>query len=336
MALCVHDTVHMQIHASWKIRFICLVLYSSAFVAALQPLSSVSPASLWQDRGDVSKLDMVDGPGGAAHQPGNQFQFLKESMNGTSPKFDVQDEKGIKWKVKLGEEARSETAATRLVWAAGYYVDEDYYRAEIHVDGMKPLTRGRKFVRDDGTVEGVRLERHRSGPDPMNWSWFENPFKGTKEFNGLRVVMALLNNWDLKEINNAVYVQSEGNIYVVADLGATFGRTGDAAWRSKGVSKDYAKAPFIEGLTEDHVDFTMATRPFFMGIFNPRHYFERADMSKVAKGIPIEDARWVGKTLGGLSAEQIADCFRSAGFSPSEVETYTQAVKQRIEALLKL
>jgi hypothetical protein len=327
----------MHIHASWKIRLICLILYSSAFVASLQPLSSLSPASIWEDRGDLSKLNMIDGPGGAAHRPGNQFHFLKESMNGTSPKFEVQDEKGIKWKVKLGEEARSEMAATRLVWAAGYYVDEDYYRPEIHVDGMKPLSRGREFVHEDGTVVSVRLERHRSGPDPMTWSWFENPFKGTKEFNGLRVVMALLNNWDLKEINNAIYVQADGNIYAVADLGAVFGRSGNSFTRSKGVAKDYANSPFIEKIKEGHVDFELSTRPFFMQVFaNPHYYQERVDMSKVVKAIPIDDARWVGNTLGGLSAEQIADCFRSAGFSSSEVETYTQAVKQRISALMAL
>ena len=36
------------------------------------------------------------------------------------------------------------------------------------------------------------------------WSWHHNPFVGTREFNGLRVMMALLNNWDLKDENNAV------------------------------------------------------------------------------------------------------------------------------------
>jgi hypothetical protein len=59
-------------------------------------------------------------------------------------------------------------------------------------------------------------------------------------------------------------------------------------------------------------------------------------MSKVAKDIPIEDARWVGNTLGRLSTEQIADCFRSAGFSAAEVDTYTEVVKQRIAELAKL
>ena len=47
-------------------------------------------------------------------------------MQETSPKFDVEDDQHVQWRVKLGEEPQSETAATRLLWAAGYFVDEDY------------------------------------------------------------------------------------------------------------------------------------------------------------------------------------------------------------------
>ena len=82
----------------------------------------------------------------------------RKPPSGTSPKFEVKDENGITWKVKLGEEVRSETAATRLLWAAGYFVDDDYYLPEIHVQGLKRLARGQQFVSGD-TVTGVRLER---------------------------------------------------------------------------------------------------------------------------------------------------------------------------------
>ena len=65
-------------------------------------------------------------------------------------------------------------------------------------------------------------EKERKG-----WNWYENPVKGTREFNGLRVSMALINNWDLKTENNSVYDLGNGRQrYVVADLGASFGRTG--------------------------------------------------------------------------------------------------------------
>src|SRR5438034_6619342 len=70
----------------------------------------IEPAAvIWQDRGDTATLDLLNGPGGPDRQPGTTFTFIKESSNGTSPKFDVKDERGTKWKVKLGEETKSET-----------------------------------------------------------------------------------------------------------------------------------------------------------------------------------------------------------------------------------
>ena len=113
---------------------------------------------IWHDRGNISALDLVNGSGGKNHKPGTKFKFIKESSSGTSPKFEVEDEHGAKWKVKLGPEVKSETAATRLIWAVGYFVDDDYYQPQIHVHGLIPLSRGQEFVSGD-TVKDVRLER---------------------------------------------------------------------------------------------------------------------------------------------------------------------------------
>jgi hypothetical protein len=183
---------------------------------------------LWTDRGDIKALDMIGGAGGREHAPTGKFTFVEEDMKGTSPKFIMRDDQGVKWKAKLGQEVKSETAATRLVWAAGYFTDEDYYLPELHVDNMPKLKRGSEFVSADGTVTGVRMERYLKGQKKEgNWSWFKNPFTGTKELNGLRIMMALINNWDLKEVNNDIYQEKgERPRYVVADLGASFGETG--------------------------------------------------------------------------------------------------------------
>ena len=239
--------------------------------------------------------------------------------------------------MKLGHEAKSETAATRLVWAAGYHADEDYYRPQIQVQGMKPLSRGQEYVSDGGMVREARLERQDGGKKLKNWSWYHNPFVGTREFNGLRVMMALINNWDLKEINNDVYEgAAPRDGIVISDLGASLGRTGNSFARSRGVMKDYAETKFIEKVTPEYVDFVMHSRPFFLTIFYFPYYISRTRMESVAKHIPIADARWLGNRLGQFSPEQIRDCFRAAGFSPAEVEGYARVVMQRIEALKKL
>jgi hypothetical protein len=294
-------------------------------------------AVLWHDRGDASALSLYDGPGGNGRGPGDNFTFLEESKTGTSPKFDVRDENGVKWKVKLGPEAKTETAVTRLVWAAGYFADEDYYRAQIRVQGLKPLSRGNQFVSGGALVRGARLERTGAGKDSQEWSWYEPGVSGMREFNGLRVMMALINNWDLKEVNNRASNEGgDGERYAVSDLGATLGRTGDPFQRSKGVLQDYAQSRFIKKVTPDYVDFVMHSRPFFLTIFNFPNYRFRTRMESVTSHIPIADARWLGNLLGQFSIRQIGDCFRAAGYSPADVEGFTAIVMQRIDALKKL
>jgi hypothetical protein len=310
---------------------LCLAVVAAS---AQQPGSAV----IWQDRGDAAQLDVVGGPGGSAHEPGHVLRFIEESETGTSPKFEVEDEHGVRWKVKLGEEARSETAATRLLWAAGYVVDEDYYRPGIRVVGLPRLARGQEFVTDEGIVTGARLERQGGGGEgAATWSWHDNPFVGTREFNGLRVMMALLNNWDLKDVNNRVFETiAGGEQYGITDLGATFGRTGNVITRSKGVSGDYAQTQFIARVTATHVDFVMQSRPFLPLVFHLALYRSRTRMEGIVKRVPIADARWIGDRLGRLTLEQIRDAFRASGFTPEDIEVYTSVVVGRIRELQDL
>jgi hypothetical protein len=151
-------------------------------------------------------------------------------------------------------------------------------------------------------------------------------------------MMALINNWDLKADNNSVYDQGDaGQRYFVSDLGACLGRTGSSISRSKGVMKDYVQTKFINAVTPDHVDLVMHSRPFFLlYIFRHDYYSLRARMESVTRQIPIADARWLGNLLGRFSTDQIGDCFRAGGFSPTEVEGYTRALMQRIDSLKKL
>src|SRR5436305_1903181 len=72
------------------------------------------PAIIWHSPGDMAALDLMNGAGGKDHTPADgAFTFIEEDMSGTSAKFDVKDGVGVKWRVKLGAEPQSETAATR-------------------------------------------------------------------------------------------------------------------------------------------------------------------------------------------------------------------------------
>ncbi len=314
----------------------------TAALALTLPIWSQPSANqivVWRDHGDIRSLNVLEGPGGKDRAPGSAFEFIKKSEDGTAPKFVVKDENGGHWKVKLGEEAKPETAAALLLWAAGYMADEDYYRPEIRVHGMKAISHGTAYISQDGLghkVLGARLERIEEEKKAEKWSWHQAT--KDKEFNGLRVMMALLNNWDLKTENNSVHHRGDADLlYTVSDLGASFGRTGSSFTRSKGVLEDYAKSKFIHHVHGDHVDFVMHSRPFFLtAIFRPDYYIRRVRIQSIVKHIPLPDARWLGQQLGRLSPLQIADCFRAAGFSAQEVEGYSRVVRQRIETLNQL
>ncbi len=273
----------------------------------LQKSTSDLPAVLWRDPGNISALNLFYGAGGRedAPDPRGTFTFDKEDMEGTSPKFDVKDPN-----------------------------DEDYYLPELRVEGLPKLRRGRKFVTEGGIVHGARLKRKTHGIKKIGyWDWFQNPFVGSKELNGLRVMMVLMNNWDLKEINNAIYVVDGEQRYVVSDLGASFGKSGNSMTRSKGDLKGYKESKFLKKTTPEEVDFELHSRPFFLTAINISNYRKRTKMEKLAKHIPRSNAKWIGGLLSQLSDEQIRDCFRSAGYVPEEVQGYTEAVKKRIAAL---
>lgn len=296
------------------------------------------PALIWHDPGNILSLDLVYGAGGKEHEPAEgEFKFVKEDTNGTTPKFDIVDSSGVKWRAKLGIDAKTDTAATRLLWAVGYFVTENYYLPEVHVTGIskRTISRGQKYISDDGTMHEARLKRRPKGEKKGgNWSWFNNPFVGTKEFNGLRVMMALLNNWDLKEVNNGILVEKDGEKhYSVTDVDASFAKTGNYFTRSKGDLKAYQTAKFVEKTTPEEVDFVMSSRPFLFSAIDVGNYTTRTKMQDVAKHIPRADAKWLGGLLGQLSASQISDAFRTAGFSPEEVEGFTKVVQARIAEL---
>jgi hypothetical protein len=297
------------------------------------------PPILWRLPTDIASRNLFYGPGGEEDAPHSVFTFEKEDLQGTNPKFDVRDENGVKWKVKLGVEARPEVAATRLVWAVGYSANEDYFLPELRVQGMPShLHRGQNLVGPDGTLHNVRLKRYLEGEKKMgDWRWRQNPFSGTRELNGLRVMMALINNWDLKDANNAVYDEKDSNeqVYLVSDLGASFGTTGRSwtATMGKGNLGSYERSKFISNVTPQYIDFDVPTRPALIIIFKPLDFIERLEMHWIGQQIPRADVQWIGQLLAQLSPAQIEDAFRAAGYPPEEVQAFSNVVEQRIAAL---
>jgi hypothetical protein len=294
-------------------------------------------AVLWREPTNIAARDLFYGPGSEARQPRGRFTFIEEDLEESSPKIYVDDERGERWLVKLGNEARPETAASRLVWAVGYFADEDYYLPELRVEGMRPLKRGKGLVSSDGTIHGARLKRQVERDKHYgSWNWFNNPFTGSQELNGLKVLMALLNNWGLKDENNKIYLVDGELHYLVSDLGASFSRKSNPFSRSRGDAAGYLRSKFITENGPTYVDFSIQSKPLWVRVAGLFAHHEYAGVANLGRHIPRRDAQWIGSLLGQLSARQISDAFRAAGYGPEEVNNLTNKVRERIDELNKL
>ncbi|HEY9403636.1 MAG TPA: hypothetical protein VIQ24_13310 [Pyrinomonadaceae bacterium] len=275
---------------------------------------------LWRNPGDIATRDLLLGPGGEGMKPDlRKITFIKMETGGYSTKYRVRDASGRVWVAKVGKEAQSETAAVRLLWAIGYATEINYLIPRLNIEGK-------------GTFENVRLEARPEHIERLDeWKWMDNPFSGTKELRGLIIMMALLNNWDIKDSNNKVLLVSdlEGgrkNLrYIVSDLGATFGRVkvdAPVIWRIKrnrNDPADYAEDPFLEDATDGRV-----------------FLYYKGKSQRLFDDLRTEEAAWLGDLLARLSDQQIGDAFRAANYSPADVRLLTRAVRARINELANI
>ena len=274
---------------------------------------------LWQDPGDISSRNLLLGSGGARMRPNlRRLTFIKEEKGGWSKKYRVRDASGRVWVAKIGKEAQSETASTRLLWAAGYMTEITYLVPRVTIPGK-------------GVFQNVKFEARPENIEREGmWEWERNPFVGTRELQGLKVLMVLLNNWDTKDENNvllAVPARGGGTElrYAISDLGATLGDTGKwpLLWRftrSRNDPAGFRGDKLIDEIKDDgRVDFEFSGKK--RDIYN---------------AITVEQASWIGKLLSRLSDAQLRDAFRAANYSPAEVRTLSRAVRARINELANL
>jgi hypothetical protein len=304
------------------------------------------PAILWHDPGPVEQLDLRYGAGGASEAPQPPFQFVKEDTSGTKPKILVRDANQRVWSVKFGKEGPPDTFCTRLAWALGYIVEPNYFVRSATVAGVHDLKRARSEIDPDGSfTSGARFQLRSKDPEYLagwSWSWNNNPFLGTPEFNGLRILTMLVSNWDNKDLrdetatgpvaryheliqrkirgsNNAIYRDADGRyLFFIDDWGAAMGSWGDAAERSKW---DYA------GYTAQSKQFVRVKDGRlvwgYQGIHTP-------DMMK---DIDVSDVRWLMEYLGRISDAQLRNGLLSSGATADEAYCFTMALRMRIEEL---
>ena len=321
---------------------LCLGGLSSAKAKKKKKQHGQKAAVLWRDPGNIRNRDLYYGPGSKELEPTAPFRFKKEVKEGGMPKFDIEDARGVKWRVKLGPEAQSETVSSRLLWAVGYNAEESYYFERVHISGLGKLSRGQQYV-DGEMVRGARFEPRRKNIERgKQWGWSENPFKNSRELTGLKTMMVMLNNWDTFKKNNRVLHDKETGEarYTVTDLGATFGAVGGfGRHRSKNDVKDFERSRFVRKVDKDKVKFDYDLKPKKFGLVSlvyPPYFFRQRKATNAMQKIPVADAAWIGSHLSRLSDDQLRDSFRAAGYDRTITERYVPAMRNRINELNQL
>lgn len=294
--------------------------------------------TIWRDPGNVSTLDLVNGPGGSSGAPQPPFEFLEEHASGSQPCVSVRDAVGRRWRIKWGTEVRSENFAVRLVWACGYFAETTYFIEGGTIARAFELQRARTCIDEHGRFREARFELDdadvRKLFDEHSWAWNENPFVGTRELHGLKILVMLLSNWDTKDrrdvargSNTAIFEHRVSRWrrearYLITDWGGSMGRWGGnivtrGRWDPEGFAAQTAQ--FVAGVANGMVLF---------GYTGQR----TADMSS---GIRIEDARWLCTYLGRITDAQLRDALEASGASNAEAGSFSTSIRDRIGQLAR-
>jgi hypothetical protein len=291
---------------------------------------------IWRDPGDSARLDLANGPGGADGGPATPFRFVEEHLNGSQPCVSILDARARRWRVKWGNEVRAENFAVRLAWACGYFAETTYFVAEGRIDGATNLTRARDCIDQNCHFTEARFELDDPAVVKMfeehSWAWNENPFVGTRQLNGLKIVVMLLSDWDTKDrrdvargSNTAIFEHRMSRWrrearYLITDWGGSMGRWGGnivtrGRWDPEGYA---AQTPHFVTTVEN-------------GVVKFGYVGQRT--ADVAEGIGVDDVRWLYQYLGRVTGRQLHEALLASGATPAEADQFLRAIRDRISQL---
>jgi hypothetical protein len=305
-----------------------LVLSAGAAASARPPASPDTVHVLWRDPGPIAQKDLFWGSASPDRGPRPPFTFIKEDTSGTKPKIDVKDAAGVQWGVKFvppnpaDNEVHAEIAASRLLWALGFFAEEHYFVPEGRIEGITALARAASVVGPNGEFKVARFER----PSPFErrggWEVENNRFNGTKELSALKIAVMLLGGWDARVENTAIQNVPLPNgdteaRYLFTDVGTAFGRMSGGVNKkhSRWNLQDYRGSRFIHKVVMNRLEFG-----------DPL-------MGNTLVSVPIEHARWFATFAAQLTPEQVRRAFEASGASAAEIDGFAAEVMKRLTAL---
>lgn len=301
-----------------------------AGVSCAASIPAAQAQTLWKDRRPLTTEEWSRGPWGTDAAPQPPFRFIKENLNGTNPKVEVSDATGRRWTAKFGGEVHSDVFAARLSYALGYAASPTYFVSSGVIDEVGGLRRAKFFVSRYGAFQTARFKLKQSHKD--SWSWADNPFNGTRELGGLKVLVMLLSNWDTKDIrdgegaNNGVFdkFRPDGvrQWFAVTDWGASMGKTGGFFTRERWDWRGYRdQTPNFVRLRADG---------------SLQWGFDGKHGRDITAGVGIEDVRWLLPRLLPITDEQLLAGLEESGASPEVARHFVQSIRLRVQQLQRV
>jgi hypothetical protein len=296
------------------------VSLSTACAGVGVPKAQTTPkppsAVLWENPSDLAQRDLYNGPWGADHapDPAGVYTLVERKHTGVNLGMTVRDEKGREWSVKqpypggLDPEGPVEVALSRLLTGIGYRQPPIYYLPAFTLkdDFGKRVEAGGRFRLKEPSLKETAF-----------WKWEDNPFVGTKPYQGLIVLLMMFNSTDLKNANNSLYEHRTGDLveqwYVPRDLGAALGDFHPVSPR-KNHPESFERVPFILGTENGHVKFA------YSGLYK----------NLVRDRITPEEVAWASELLGRLSEKQWQDAFRAGGYEPAVANRFIAKLREKI------
>ena len=290
---------------------------------------------IWREPSAGDSSDLRFGPGGADSVPTPPFRFVEEHLTGSQPCIAVRDGRDRLWRAKWGHEARPEAFAVRVAAACGYFAEITHYVPSGSIVEVKDLARARQCIADDGSFMDARFELEdrnvRMLFNEHSWAWNDNPFVGTKQLSGLKILNMLLSNWDTKDrrdvargSNTAIFeVASRWGRearYLITDWGGAMGR-----WGSNIVSRD----------RWDPAGFELQTPHFVTGVSDGfvNFGYQGQRSAEISRGITLEHAAWFYRYARRLTEPALRQGLLASGATAGEADVFARAIVERIRQL---
>ena len=290
---------------------------------------------IWREPTLADATDLRFGPGGADGVPAPPFRFVEEHFTGSQPCVAVRDARDRLWRVKWGHEARPESFAVRFAWACGYFAEVTHYVPTGTITQLEDVVRARQCVAADGSFTDARFELEdrsvRMLFNEHSWAWNDNPFLGTRQLSGLKIVNMLLSNWDTKDrrdvargSNTAIFeVRSRWGRearYLITDWGGAMGR-----WGSNIVSRGRWDAAGFEAQTPN---FVTNVRDGFV------HFaYQGQRTAEIARDVTVDDVEWFYGYAGRLTEPALRQALMACGATSEEADTFAASLVGRIRQL---